>query len=301
MKKVVSISLGSSKRDKLATVELLGQTYEVQRIGVDGNLEVFAQQFVAWDGVASAIGVGGADLYVFAKNRRYTFRQVHRLVSCAKISPVVDGSGLKNSLETRVVHHLQSRGVLDFRKEQTLLVSGVDRFGMASALDAIHATVRYGDLKFGLGIPIPITSFRTLNWLAKLLLPVITQLPIQWLYPTGAEQELRSPKFESEYRRATVIAGDWHFIRRFAPGNLIGKTVLTQTVRSNDIELLRSMGVSRLITTTPMIDGETFATNVMEALLVAHLNKNQDQIRPDEFFELLDAIGWGPSVLELNP
>ena len=39
MKHAVSISLGSSKRDKTVEVELLGEQVRIERIGTDGDLE----------------------------------------------------------------------------------------------------------------------------------------------------------------------------------------------------------------------------------------------------------------------
>ena len=40
MKNIVSVSLGSSKRDHRASVELMGERFEISREGVDGKLDV---------------------------------------------------------------------------------------------------------------------------------------------------------------------------------------------------------------------------------------------------------------------
>ncbi len=39
MKRAVSISIGSSKRDKAVEVELLGEKVLIERIGTDGDME----------------------------------------------------------------------------------------------------------------------------------------------------------------------------------------------------------------------------------------------------------------------
>ena len=64
MKRAVSVSLGSSKRDKAVEVELLGTTVHIERIGMDGDMEKAAQKFKELDGKVDAFGVGGADLGV---------------------------------------------------------------------------------------------------------------------------------------------------------------------------------------------------------------------------------------------
>ena len=294
---VVSISLGSSTRDKTSVIELDGWSYLVERKGTDGDFAAFARLFAELDGKAAALGVGGADIWLRAGGRSYAFKDVEKAVAGAVKSPVVDGSGLKHTLERQAVNWMQKEGVFDFKTGKVLLVSAVDRFGMAEALAEACPNVTYGDLCFGLGIPIAIRRFSTVTFLGRLLLRIVTRLPIQVFYPTGEKQEKRTPKFAKLFNQADLIAGDWHFIRRFAPESLKGKMVLTQTLRKADLEWLKGIGVSQAVTTTPEVGGETFATNVMEAVLAAEAGRRMTE---DEIQERISALGWVPRVWNLN-
>ncbi|MFQ3587765.1 MAG: quinate 5-dehydrogenase [Fimbriimonadaceae bacterium] len=300
MKRVVSVSLGSSKGDKVHETEILGVPFRIERRGTDGDLRRFAEQFRELDGRVDALGVGGADIWVVVGRRRYAFRQIREIVRSVRQTPVVDGSGLKHTLERETVHRLQRDGTVDFRKERALLVSAVDRYGMAEALHRLCPHVVFGDVLFGLGLPVPIRSYRTLTLLGATLLPIVTRLPFQWFYPTGEKQEKRTPKFARYWNEATFLCGDTHLVRRFCPDRLPGKTVLTQTVRKATVEWFAGAGVSRLITTTPIMGGETFATNVMEAVIVALLEKPADQISTDEMLDVLARLGWAPGIVDLN-
>ncbi len=300
MKRVVSVSLGTSKDDKAHEVEILGTTFKIERIGTDGNLQRFARMFTDLDGKVDALGVGGADIYVVIGDRRYTFRQIADLIKGAKITPVVDGSGLKHTLERETVNSLQRDGIVDFSKEQVLLVSAVDRYGMAQALDATCPNVVYGDLMFGIGLPIRIRSYATVKLIGAISLPIITRLPFKWFYPTGEKQDQRAPKFSWAFEEATLICGDKHFIRRYAPQDLTGKTILTQSVRKSDIDWLAKSGARRIITTTPIMGGETFATNVMEGVLVTLLGKRPAELTSKDYLEVLDRLDWKPNVIELQ-
>jgi hypothetical protein len=300
LKRVVSISLGSSKRNKDQTVEILGEEFRIERIGVDGDLNRFSQLFADLDGQVDALGVGGADIYVVVGEKRYAFRQILKLVARAKKTPVVDGSGLKHTLERRTIETLQADGTVDFRKETVLLVSAVDRFGMAQALDRIGGRIIYGDLLFGIGLPFPIRKYRHVRRLGASVLPIITKLPFKWFYPTGEKQETRTPKHERVWREATIIAGDTLYIRRFAPDDLRGKTVITQTVRKADLEWLKEAGVRRVITTTPLMGGETFATNVMEGVVVALLGKRPGELDEAQYNAVLERLDWKPNVIDLS-
>jgi len=256
MKHVVSVSLGSSKRDKSLETEILGIPIRIERIGTDGDKARFQRMLAELDGKVDAIGLGGCDRYLWAQGRRYTFREVDQLVSVVRHTPVVDGSGLKNTLERWAVERIEQKGILDWGQQNVLLVSALDRFGMAESLAERARAVIFGDALFALGIPLPIRRIRTLAVLARLVLPVVVRLPFQWVYPTGEKQEHNTPRWQSYFRWADVIAGDWHYIRRYAPHNLKGKVVLTNTVRQADIEFLRERGVDLLLTSTPVFNGE---------------------------------------------
>jgi hypothetical protein len=300
VKHVVSVSLGSSKRDKRSEVVIAGETLLIERIGTDGDLGRFQQMFAELDGKVDALGIGGADLYIWVGNRRYTFRSIQRLVSVATKTPVVDGSGLKNTLEREALRWIQEHGVVDFSRSTVLLVAAVDRFGMAQELAQLARRVIYGDLVFAIGLPIPIRSYRTVEVLGRLVLPIITRLPFQWFYPTGEKQEKRTPRAERLFHKADVIAGDWHYIRRYMPDRIPNKTVITNTVRKADIEFLRAAGAARVITTTPIIEGESFATNVMEGVIVALTGRRPETLTPDDYRTALCQLHWSPSVIELR-
>ncbi len=301
MKRVVSVSLGTSKRDKRSEVTILGQEFLLERIGTDGDLAKFGQMFRDLDGKVDALTVGGADIYVVIDGRRYAFRQILKLVSGATKTPVVDGSGMKHTLERETIRSLQSDGIIDFKTEKVLLVSAVDRFGMAQALVESGAQVVFGDLLFGLGVNVPLTKYSQVKRFGALLLPLVTKLPFKWFYPTGEKQEIRSPKFKAVFDRSTFICGDWHYIHKYAPDAMPGKTILTNTLRSADLQWLKSTGAKRAISTTPEIGGESFGTNVMEGVVVALLSKGPEALSPDDYLAVLAELKWKPNIFELNP
>lgn len=301
MKRITSISLGSSQRDKAVTTTFAGQEFQVERLGTNGDMAEFRRKLIELDGVSDAFGLGGTDMYIYAAGRRYVFREIEKLASAAVKTPVVDGSGLKNTLERETVNRLQADGIVNFKGANVLLVSGVDRFGMAEALDALGANVIYGDLLFALDLPIPLRSLKSLSTAARLLAPVVTRMPFKMLYPTGEKQNTITPKFGPYYAAADIIAGDFPYIRRYMPDDLKGKTILTNTITVDDVEQLKQRGVKTLITTTPEIDGRSFGTNVMEGVLVTVSGRKPSDLTPDDYLKLLAQLNWQPRVETLNP
>lgn len=296
MKRVVSVSLGSAKRDHTVETEILGEKFSIQRIGTDGDVKKAMAMIRQLDGQVAAIGLGGTDLYIYAGGKRYTFRESLRLKNCARQTPVVDGSSLKNTLERRVVQYMQQEMGFDFQGKKVLMVSAVDRFGMAEALSAAGAEMVFGDLMFGLGLPLPLRSLKSLARVARVLAPIIVTLPIRMIYPTGSKQEKTQPKFAAYYKAADIIAGDFLFIKKHLPDRLPGKVIITNTVTAADIADLKRRGIQLLVTTTPDLDGRSFGTNVMEGVAVAISGRGPEQMTAADFESILDQINFRPRV-----
>ncbi len=55
MKRAVSVSIGSSKRDKAVEVNLLGEKISIERIGTDGDMEAAALKYQELDGTGRCL------------------------------------------------------------------------------------------------------------------------------------------------------------------------------------------------------------------------------------------------------
>ena len=301
MKRAVSISLGSSKRNKAAEVTLLGEKVSIERIGTDGDMEAAAQKYKELDGQVDAFGVGGADLGLLVDTKWYPLYSVNKMVRFVKQTPIVDGTGLKITLEKKAAPFLDEhiKDYIDARGRKAFIMTGADRWGLTRGfLDAGYACT-FGDMMFSLGIPIPVHTDRALKILAAILMPIAGRLPFDWVYPTGEKQEQRKPKYPKWFQWATVVAGDCHYIKRYMPDDMQGKVVVTNTTTAEDVELFRKCGVKYLVTATPVIEGRSFGTNMMEAALIAVSGKGRVLTHP-EYEELLEKLGFEPQLQELN-
>lgn len=303
MKRVLSISLGSSKRDHVVETRILGEDFLIERRGTDGDKKKAYQLFTELDGQYDAFGIGGIDLYIYTSKNRYAFRDAKKLIKNVCHTPAVDGSGLKNTLERMVIEYLEEKAGMNFRNKRVLMVAAVDRFGMAETFTSLEANIIFGDLIFGLGIPIGIRSLKNLHRIASVVAPIITLAPIEWVYPTGSKQEIPAKlkeKYKKYYQEADVIAGDFLFIKRYMPENLEGKIIITNTVTEDNIKELERKGVRMLITSTPELNGRSFGTNVMEAVLVAISGIKDRQLRPEEYIDLLRRINFSPRIIDFT-
>ncbi|MBK9925902.1 MAG: quinate 5-dehydrogenase [Anaerolineales bacterium] len=305
MKKVLSISVGSSSRDHTTRHTFLGQECELSRRGTNGDFEKAVQQYAEMDGKVDAFGVGGLEFFLRVADKRYYFRDVHRIRKTIKVSKVGDGNGVKGILEKRAFQflekHLNEKEGKTLKGMPALQTTAVDRYGMGEAMVDAGLDVTFADLMFALGIPIPIKTLAGVRLMAAILLPVITNLPFKWFYALGSEQD-KPPqsKWTEYYERSTVIAGDFIQIRQYMPDDLTGKIVVTNTTTAKNVEELKKRNLHILVTVTPRLEGRSFGTNVMEATLLALLDKPQSEVTNKDFLDLVERIPLEPSIEVLN-
>jgi hypothetical protein len=299
MKHAVSVSLGSSSRNKHVIVDLKGQTISLERIGFDGDVAAARRKFAELDGKVDVLGVGGVDLNLYLDERKYPLHAAWELVKDVHQTPIVDGSGLKHTLERRVFE-LAAPALGDIpRFHKAFVTMAVDRPGLAHAVADVADEVIFGDFMFGLDLPLPLKGLRQLRMALRIMLPFVSHFPMSMIFYGSSGKEY-TPKFTPYWQAADLIAGDFLFMKKYMPEDLSGKTVVTNTTTAENVESLRKRGVTRLITTTPRYEGRSFGTNMMEAALTAYAGLGRVLTR-DELNALIDELGLRSTVEVLNP
>jgi hypothetical protein len=156
MKKVLSVSLGSSTRDHTTEAEFLGQHFWLSRQGTDGDFDRCVQLYEEYDGKVDAFGVGGTEFYLWVNGRRYYFREVKRIRHAIKISKVGDGNGIKHLLAPMAIEALKKHGY-DLHGKKALKTTAVDRYTYTQPPHCTHycgsASSDYDATSISLALP----------------------------------------------------------------------------------------------------------------------------------------------------
>lgn len=305
MKRAVSVSLGSASRDKKVVVDFRGtrfslpQEISIERVGAGGDAKKARQLFAELDGQVDALSMGGIDAYVHLDGRDYPIYAALKLVQDVKKTPWVDGRFMKYALEGQVFERAEPLlgGRPHFKR--AFIPFGTDRTGLITAVSQVADEVIIGDLMFMFGLLLPIRGLAQFKRVARLLLPLAGRLPVEVLFPPGVKDEAPHPKYLKYWQSADLIAGDMHYIRKYAGDDLRGKFVITNTTTEENIETLRQRGVQRVLTTTPVFEGRSFGVNVMEAVLVAYAGKGRG-LSIAELSALIAELDLRPSLQVLN-
>jgi hypothetical protein len=276
---------------------VLGQPVHLSREGMNGQMERAVSRIQELDGTVDAIGLGGIDMYVRVAGKQFPIGDGLKLARAAQRTPVVDGSGLKDTLERRVPGDLAAVGLVGPGR-RILLVSALDRFGLAEAFVELGCQCVFGDLIFHIGIDYPLTTLQEVDELAERYRSRMLTVPFHLLYPTGSRQDERhpDPRFQKYFENTDVIAGDRHLVLRHLPDRIDHKGIVTTTTRPSTLDTLRNAGACWVTTTTPEMEGVSGGTNLMEAVLVALSGKRPEEIAPDEYNEWITRAGWHAAI-----
>lgn len=299
MKHVVSVSLGSPMRDYETEIISPFGALHVRRIGTGGDLGRAAGLFKSFDGMVSALGMGGVNMTLRAGERRYKLAAGLKLAAQVKITPLVDGGGIKDTIERDLVSYIRAKAGWPRRDQVVLMPSVLDRFGLAVSLEQAGCRLIIGDAMFALGVPLPFYSLASFNTATRVALPLLRRLPISFLYPLGEKQAAIKSRYERHYRRAEILAGDFHFLRRYLPADLSGKDIITSTVSPEDVKDLKNRGARWLATASPSFNGRSLGANVLEAICAALLESKGGSV-PVHYRGLFRQLGWEPRLERLN-
>ena len=143
MKNVLVIHLG--RGDEIVDISFLGQTIRVERVGCGGDIEQATLLISAYDGRVDAIGLEGMPASIQLGGAQRPHLVGETLSSSARISPVVDGSGVRTGLERWGVTLADRAQPGIFSQKRILLVPGLNHDSLAQALKRHSENIRYAD------------------------------------------------------------------------------------------------------------------------------------------------------------
>ena len=299
MKQIVSVSLGSPMRDYKIEIISSFCALHIRRIGTGGDLGRAAGFLKSLDGMVSALGMGGVNMTLRAGERQYKLAAGSKLASQVKTTPLVDGGGIKDTIERDLVSYIRAKAGWPRRDQVVLMPSVLDRFGLAASLEQAGCRLIIGDAMFALGLPLPFYSLASFNTAARAAVPLLRSLPISFLYPLGEKQAISKSRYERYYRRAEILAGDFHFLRRYLPADLSGKDIITSTVSPENVKDLKNRGARWLATASPSFNGRSLGANVLEAVCAALLESKGGSASV-HYRCLFRQLGWEPRLERLN-
>ncbi|MBL8149164.1 MAG: dehydrogenase [Blastocatellia bacterium] len=299
MKKVVSISLGSSERDYEFTGTFLGEKFHIKRIGCNGDIAKLKKKVKEYDGTVDAIGLGGISAHFKIGKSTYIHQEAQSAIKVAKKTPVADGRGLKSILQAWTIRDLNQISKDIFTNENVLFLSGISQYEMAVVLQEYTNNLSFCDPMVHFSTPYLLESIGALEYYATAAMPVLTRFPYSWFYPKGWNGDEWKPLLLGKpFEKADIIVGDYTYIRHYTPSMLPNKIIITDSIDDEGIALLKKRGVRTIITTVPQIfKNQHIDINVLHAIFSAHLGKKPQEINENDYLSIIDKAHLEPRII----
>ncbi|MCF8168855.1 MAG: dehydrogenase, partial [Rhodoferax sp.] len=296
MKKVVTVTLGSSKKDFEFKTEFLGQSFSVRRLGADQD------GGKAWDlmrrhqATADAIGLGEISDHYHVGLRTVVNKETQRLLNVVTRVPITTGATLRRLLQVRAVRYVQKELGHYFNNNLVLFLSGMRNYDMAVALSDYTKNLSFADALYQTGTPAMLTSLEQLEVYAK---------GSEWMLSGKPGAALESSLIDFKNKRVSSVVGKSHVIvgtfaeiKAVGHGkNLEGKTLITSAIDDERMAYFTQHKVNLVIDVSPKLFDKVVAINTLEAMILAVLEKPMEEISDDDFDEILTELDIKPRLL----
>ena len=304
MKQIVSISLGPSSKDYEFDSEFLGQDFNIKRFGTDGDMDKAARMLLAWDNRADVIGLGNMKFPKTIGPMHSAQRHSEKLkkLSSTIQTPVTMGSALRDVAFEWSLRFIQFKFGNYFNNAKVLFFSGLDQHKIAQVMSEYTENLRFADPVLENGIPRFLSSIKDLELYAGGIHEVLN-----WVPSTRLSSSVMPIRAWNEYimrkamQKADIIAVPYYdffgYLEKATLEELGGKTIITSTAHDDRIDFLKERGVDVVIDTTPKILERVVGHNVIEAMILAALGRNRDQVRADDLLEIISEQKMDPRIV----
>jgi predicted amino acid dehydrogenase len=298
-KKLVSISLGPARLDYEFDAQLWGETFQIRRLGTDGDTARARRLVREHDGQVDCIALGGMSISFTVGKRTWRHKETYRIASAARTTPVVGGRALKRIVDRWAIRDIASRKPDLFADRSVLFLSGIANWDLVEVLREHTDTIVFGDPVLHYGVPTILRDVEALERYARIAMPFLTRRPYVSFFPRGkAAEGIQTRELTRFFQRADVIVGDLRLLVHHSPRDLTHKVIVTDSIGPDTLKFFRDRDVETLCTTTPQVFGEHRADlQILHAACIAHLDKDPHSIDEQDYLMLLRQLKARPRLI----
>ena len=296
MKKVVTVTLGSSKQDFEFKTRFLGQDFSVRRLGADDDTTKAWELLRRQQNSVDAVGLGEIGDHYQVGLRTVVNKETQRLLNVVTRVPVTTGATLRRLLQVRAVRHVQKELGNYFNNNLILFLSGMRNYDMAVALSDYSKNLSFADALFQTGAPAMLGSLEQLELFAKGSELMLSGRPGEML--EASLTAFKNNRISSAVTKAHVIVGTFHELQAVGNmANLEGKTLITSAVDDERLAFFTRCKVNLVVDVSPKLFDKVIGINTLEAMILAALEKSREEVSDDDFDEILSELDIRPRLL----
>ena len=146
---VVNISLSGPGRDFDESVEFLGRSFRIVRVGTGGSVKRAIEELRTWSGAAAAIGISGVHDAEVSGTVKGNLASLRKAVSAANGAAagtfVTDGHRLRNVLQEWTIRHLDGAMPGYFSNARVVVLGGRNHYRSTRVLAESTQNFHFAD------------------------------------------------------------------------------------------------------------------------------------------------------------
>lgn len=298
MKKITSISLGPSSSSVQFTARFLSRQFRIECTGTDGDRHEAARLVKASRNTASVIGLGQVQDHCTVGTQHFIRPETRLLERQAGNTPVTSGARLLEIVQEWTVRSAISELGNIFNNAKILFLSGTRDYRLASVLQEHTDNLTFADPMVQFGIPKMLHSPAAIERYASGSHPALRLRQRTGLAPSFAPLRFfKHLLLQREVKDAHVVVASYEELTHYSREELDGKTVITATVSEQRLEALAERGVRLVLDCSIQPLRQTVEPNVVEAMIMAALDKTAEQITHDDYLEIFTDLQLKPRLL----
>ncbi len=298
MKRIVSVSLGSSTADYEFTTAFLGQQFHIRRFGADGDATRAVALLERAQHEADVCGLGMVRDQAVVGRRRFTDRLTSRLEEAVARVPLTTGARLRTFLDEWAVRHLQDEEGQYFTNARVLFLSGIGNYRAATTLSEYTRNLRFADPITLDGIPAVLHSLPALERYAALSARLRRRRRSDGLPTNGPPRVAWNRRaLRKSMKWAHFLVAPYHEVQGYSTEELRRKVLLTSSIPEESLKQLGEKGVYVVIDRTPQLLDRVVGLNIIDAMILASLEKNAEEMSDDDYLDVLAGLDVRPRML----
>ncbi len=304
MKKIISISLGPAKDDYEFETEFLGQDFYIRRLGTDGDIESAAELIKKWDDRADIFAIGGIELPgdITPKWSLTAHTNPFERLASQVDTPVTLGNRLRKVAYEWSLRHIQFKFSNYFNNANVLFLNGLSHFKIAQVMAEFTDNLTFADPIYQHDIPKFINAITDMERYAQGIHEVLNWVPSKTLSSLVTPiQKWNDYILLRAMQKANIIVVPYYNFYRFLQNatleELGGKTIITATAYDDRVDFLKAHGVDVIIDATPKVLERVVGLSVLEAVIMAALDKAPQDVGDDDMLEIISEQRMDPRIV----
>lgn len=296
---IVNISLSGPERDYDETVEFLGNSFRIVRVGTGGSVKKAIEELRTWSGRAAAIGISGVHDAQVAGTLKGDPGKLRKAAAKTTGAVVTDGHRLRNVLQEWTIRHVAGEMPGYFSNARVVVLGGRNHYRSTRVLSESTQNLRFADPAVEYGLDDINTPFEVFERVVSASGWLLDKLPSSVVSTATAPARL---VIDSRVRKALkecdVVVATFKELDQFELDDLKGKTLISTSIGAERLNSLRERGIDLILDDVPQpFDNVVVNEATLEALMLVAGEAEESRLSDDDLLDMIQAAELKPRVL----